>query len=163
MMVEQRTQRPMGTSLSDFSKREDFVQADPTFQELELTAKAATKLTSDLNHRRISTLWKIRRLLIIRDIAMQHSCELEDVGTDDSETLKRYTGEDADSWAGSVFTGTEELSDVIYDLCTDVSGAHYEYKQADRGRKLAWEAVSDKRAELCKAWSAQRAQDKTDV
>ena len=163
MMVEQRTQRPMGTSLSDFDKREDFVQADPTFQELELTAKAATKLTSDLNHRRISTLWKIRRLLIIRDIAMQHSFELEDVGTDDSETLKRCTGDDADSWASSVLTGTEELSDLIYDLCTDVSDAHYEHKKADRSRKLAWEAVSDKRAELCKAWSAQRAQESTGV
>jgi hypothetical protein len=156
MMVEQRTRRPMGTSLSDFSKREDFVQADPTFQELEKTAHAANKLTSDLNHKRVSALWKIRRLLIIRDIAMQHSNELEDVGIDDSETLKRYTGDDADSWASSVFTGTEELSDVIYDLCTDVSGAHYEHKQADRSRKLAWEAVSDRRAELCKAWSAQR-------
>ena len=162
-MVEQRTQRPMGTFKSDFNKREDFVQADPTFQELELTAKAATKLTSDLNHRRISTLWKIRRLLIIRDIALNHSMQMDDVDSETSEALERYTGDDADSWASSVFTGTEELSDVIYDLCTDVSGAHYEHKQADRGRKLAWEAVSDKRAELCKAWSAQRAQENTNV
>lgn len=162
MMVEQRTQRPMGTFKSDFDKREDFVQADPKFQELELTAHAATKLTTDLDHKRISATWKIRRLLMVRDITFNLSSQMEEMDSEISEALERYTGDDGDSWSGSIQQSTNDLSDVIYDLCTDVSGAHYEYQQADRGRKLAWEAVSARRNELCKEWSAQR-QESTGV
>ena len=163
MMVEQRTQRPMGTSKSDFEKREDFVQADPTLQELELTAHAANKLATDLDHRRMRTLWKIRRLLIARDIVTSRSGDMEAMDNTESDILEQFTGDDGESWSGSVQQAAEDLSDVIYDLCTDVSGAHYEHKQADRGRKLAWEAVSARRNELRKAWSAQRAQEKTGV
>jgi len=154
-MVEQRTQRSMGTPKSDFEKREAFVQADAQFQELELTAQAATKLTSDLDHKRISATWKIRRLLMVRDITFNLSNQMDEMTSEASEALERYTGDDGDSWSGSIQQSTNDLSDVVYDLCTDVSGAHYEYQQAERGRKLAWEAVSARRAELCKAWSAQ--------
>lgn len=146
----------MGLNLNDYKQRQAFVEADPSYQLLEQDAKAASHTVTDINHQRIQTLWKIRRLLIIRDIAINHAFELEDASTEVSETLKTCTGEDSDDWYGSVMTGCDELSQLLYELCGKIGALNYEHSRADEARKKAWEVSGAKADELRKVWDAMQ-------
>ena len=155
----------MGMTISDYQKRQAFVEADPSYQLLEQDAKAASHTTTDINHKRIQTLWKIRRLLIVRDIAINHAFTLEDADADASETLKTLTGDDSDDWHGALLNGCEELTEVLYDLCGRIGSLNYEHSRADEARKKAWEVSGAKAEELRAVWDAQhnKTEDSTDV
>ena len=150
----------MGMTISDYQKRQALVEADPSYQLLEQDAKAATSTATDINHKRIQTLWKIRRLLIVRDIAINHAFTLEDADVDASAALKTFTGEDSDDWHGSLSTGCDELTELLYELCGRIGSLNYEHSCADEARKKAWEVSGAKAEELRAVWDAQHSKTK---
>lgn len=155
----------MGLTISDYKQRQAFVNADPSYQELEQAAQAATETRTNIDHKRIQTLWKIRRLLVIRDIAINHTHQLEDADVDASEALKTFTGEDSDDWHDTLLSGCEELTEVLYELCSKIGALNYEYSNAEKARKQAWEVSGAKADELRKIWDLMqtKTEDSTDV
>lgn len=145
---------------TDYVKREAFVSADPSSQQLE---KAASELRESVSSRHTDitrATYKLQRLLILRDVVLKQMFELEDTTTETDNLLESLTANSGEAWCGMISQGVEDLQLLICDVCEEVAQARKDHDDLDQKRREAWAKVSERSQELRKQWDAKQAEAK---
>lgn len=148
--------------ITDYVKREAFVSADPSYQQLE---QAASELRENVSRRHTDitrATYKLQRLLILRDIVQKQMFELEDLSTETDELLNDLTANSGEAWCGMVHQGLEDLQLLICDVCEEVAQARKDHDSLDQQRREAWAKVADRSQELRKVWDAMQTEAEGD-
>lgn len=152
----------MNLSTEQFKAREAFVEADPSYAELERKAiEARDKATASEQGLRMMTN-RLQRLLYLRDITIKQTGEMEDIDEDFSEQLERITGNHIESWWTMTHQVTDEVSDVIHEVCRSVAELCDQRDARKQEQKDSWSLVWQKARELRTIWDAMQ-EDSTEL
>jgi hypothetical protein len=142
----------------DYIKREAFVSADPTYQQLEQAASELRDSTSKRHADITKATYKLQRLLIMRDVVLKQMFEMEDTTTETDELLENLTANSGEAWCGMISQGVEDLQLLICDVCEEVAQARKEHDERNKRREEAWAKVHKRSQELRKEWDAKQSE-----
>jgi len=142
--------------MNNWKERQAAVDADPLYIELQEVAKGigdqANSIKSDLTQ----ATYKLQRLLILRDIALEQSFRLEDTSSETDKLLSDLTANDGEAWCSMVSQSVQDLQDVICDLCEIIARKRGEYTHMDQQRRNAWSVASARADEVRKEFDANQ-------
>lgn len=140
----------------DYKAREAFVSTDTSYAELERKAQEVRDEASSVHAELVRLTYKMQRLLILRDVALEQMWKLEDLGDEADATLKDLTANNGEAWCGMVGQGIEDLQEMIFTLCNTIAEQSNHHKALELERKDRWDLVWAKGKELRAAWDAMQ-------
>ena len=140
---------------TDYVKREAFVKADPSYQLLEQTAREATLAADALRSETVQLTYRLQRLLHARDVLLEKMWESEDVGEETDALLQKHTCNSSDCWFGMLSQASDEITDLVCQLCSEVAQKDTERLEKKAEAKTGWRVASEKGDELRTVWNAQ--------
>lgn len=143
-----------------------FVESDPTWKELEQAAADLREQVTAQDNQVHKLLYKLQRLLYVRDLVMQKVFDYEVVSEDHNDLLEKMTANDSECWHSMLTSGVDDLQTLICDICQTVAVARMDLEKLQESSRQAGSKCSDRAAELRGEWiKQQRAQQQegTDV
>lgn len=136
---------------TDFSATRKLSQDDAIYQQLEQAHTDACKAVHAAESAPKAATYKLQRLLLARDAVLHFAGETECTDPSQDEFLERATANSGEAWAGMWYGATEDLTEMIYDLCAEIHQQRLERDQLIAARDAA---LQEKR----KRWSELEAQ-----
>lgn len=141
-----------------------FVESDQTWKELEQsTADLREQVTAQENQ--ISKLlYKMQRLLYVRDVITQKVMDYEVVSEEHDRLLEKLTANDSECWHSMLTSGADDLQTLICDICQTVAVARMDLDKLQETFRETGAKCSARAAVLRGEWfKQQREQEETDV